>query len=211
MSTEATDRLHPLNPMRLFLAELSEPLIRLGGWAGAALGKDREGVEMVLRGRLLGGSAAWKVGRNVRFAGPCGRFRMGERVSLYGNSYLNATGNAGALSIGSDSHVDQFCVLYGQGGLEIGSACAIASGVIIYSQTNADGLHDGTPVAMQPAVYKPVAIGHGAWLGAGVRLLPGITLGGGCHVGAGAVVTQDMPAASVCVGIPARVVESHRD
>jgi acetyltransferase-like isoleucine patch superfamily enzyme len=126
---------------------------------------------------------------------------------LYGNTYMNTNGPAGFIKLGENSHVDQFGVLYGQGGLEIGSSCAISSGVIIYSQTNADQLQDGTPVAQQPTVYAPVRLGDGCWLGAGVRIIPGVTLGDGCHVGAGAVVTGDLPSFSVAVGVPAKVIK----
>lgn len=207
MSTETMDGLRALHPARLFFAELLEHFIRMAGWVGAVVGKDREGVELVLRGRILGGRATWRVGRNVRFVGACRQFRLGKNVCLYGNSYFNAGGPSGAILIGADSHVDQLCVLYGQGRLEIGSSCAIASGVIIYSQTNADTAKDGSPVAQQPTSYAPVKIGNGCWLGAGGRIIPGVTLGDGCHVGAGAVVTGDLPPFSVAVGVPAKVIK----
>jgi acetyltransferase-like isoleucine patch superfamily enzyme len=197
----------PLRALRLFLMEVLEPLAWLGGWLGLLAGKDRDGVAMVLRGRILAGSRRIVVGRNVHFAGPADRFRLGNNVTLFGNCYLNSNGPNGFVEIGEHSHVDQFSVLYGQGGLTIGANCAIASGVIIYSQTNADSLNDLTPVACQPTVYAPVRIGVGCWLGAGVSIVPGVTIGEACHVGAGAVVTRDLPSFSVAVGVPAGVVK----
>ena len=51
-----------------------------------------------------------------------------------------------------------------------------------------------------------MAIGDGAWLGAGAKILDGVTIGDRAIVGAGAVVRDAVPAAAIEVGIPARVV-----
>jgi acetyltransferase-like isoleucine patch superfamily enzyme len=186
-----------------------EPVIRLLGWLFAAVGRDPEGVELAERGRLLGGRRRWRIGRGVRFVGPLKRFRLADKVTLYGNAYLNAGGPLGHLEIGQSTHIDHYCVLYGQGGLSIGSECAIASGVLVYSQTNQDLSGDGTPVVRQPVRYAEVVIEDGCWLGAGVRILPGVRLGAGTHVGAGAVVRASFPGKSVIAGVPARLVAAH--
>jgi len=199
--------LYPLSAARLLLSELLEPVIRLGGHLARLAGRDPEGTEIALRGRILGGGRGWRIGRNVRFTGPPSAIRLGERVTFYGNAFLSAHSKQGMISIGEQTHVDHFCVLYGQGGLTIGDECAIASGVTIYSQTNADVRADGTPVTLQPTSYARVSIGRGCWLGAGVIILPGVSIGDGCHVGAGAVATADLPPFSVAVGVPAKVIK----
>ena len=53
---------------------------------------------------------------------------------------------------------------------------------------------------------EPIVIGDNAWLGGGAIVLPGVTIGADTVVGAGAVVTRDLPAGVVAVGNPARVV-----
>jgi maltose O-acetyltransferase len=53
---------------------------------------------------------------------------------------------------------------------------------------------------------EPITIGHNVWLGGGVIVLPGVTIGPDTVVGAGAVVTKDLPAGVVAVGNPARIV-----
>lgn len=58
--------------------------------------------------------------------------------------------------------------------------------------------------AMQPA--QPVRIGDGAWLGTGVVVLPGVTIGRNVAVGANSVVAHDLPDNTVAVGSPAKVV-----
>jgi galactoside O-acetyltransferase len=52
----------------------------------------------------------------------------------------------------------------------------------------------------------PIHIGRNCWLGAGVIVLPGITIGDGSVIGAGSVVTRDIPAGVVAVGNPCRVL-----
>lgn len=57
----------------------------------------------------------------------------------------------------------------------------------------------------------PIKIGQNCWLGAGVIILPGITIGDNTVIGAGAVVTHDIPANVVAMGVPARVARSISD
>ena len=61
----------------------------------------------------------------------------------------------------------------------------------------------------QPSRLLPTKFDRDVWLGAGVTVLGGVTIGDGCVGGAGAVVTQDLPAYSVAIGVPARVVRQH--
>ena len=58
------------------------------------------------------------------------------------------------------------------------------------------------------AFSRPVTIGNDVWLGGNVTVLPGVTIGDNVVVGAGAVVTHDIPSNSLAVGVPARVVRS---
>jgi len=62
------------------------------------------------------------------------------------------------------------------------------------------------PIKDQGIVKSPVRIGPDVWLGAKVTVLRGVTVGRGCVVAANAVVNRDLPAFSVAVGVPARVV-----
>ncbi|MDP2546459.1 sugar O-acetyltransferase [Oceanobacter sp. 4_MG-2023] len=52
----------------------------------------------------------------------------------------------------------------------------------------------------------PVVIGHHVWLGGNVSVLPGVTIGDRCVIGAGSVVNRDIPAGAVAAGNPARVI-----
>ncbi len=190
---------------RVLVAEVFNIAVCAVSLLACVVGKDREGIEMRLRGGVI---LPWhrrlRVGRHVRFVGKASRFTIGDNVSFYGNTYLNANGQRGAITIGSGTHIDQFCVLQGQGGLSIGDDCAISSGVLIYSQSNADELKDGTPVSKQPTIYAPVVIGDRCWIGAGACILPGVRVGNNAIIGAGAVVLSDVQESTTVVGVPAK-------
>jgi maltose O-acetyltransferase len=55
---------------------------------------------------------------------------------------------------------------------------------------------------------KPVTIGNSVWIGGNVTILPGVTIGDNCTIGAGSVVTHDIPANSIAVGNPCKVIKS---
>lgn len=67
------------------------------------------------------------------------------------------------------------------------------------------------PIGRQSAGEKAVSIGDGSWLGANVVVLPGVTIGRHVAVGAGAIVTSDLPDHAVAVGNPARVIRIATD
>ena len=52
----------------------------------------------------------------------------------------------------------------------------------------------------------PITVGNNVWFGGGVKVLPGVTIGDNCVIGAGSVVTKDIPANSLAVGNPCRVL-----
>jgi acetyltransferase-like isoleucine patch superfamily enzyme len=67
------------------------------------------------------------------------------------------------------------------------------------------------PIISTNLVIKPVVIGYGADIGVNAVILPGVHVGAHAIVGAGAVVTQDVPDYAVVAGVPARVIRSRRD
>jgi acetyltransferase-like isoleucine patch superfamily enzyme len=93
------------------------------------------------------------------------------------------------------------------GGLEIGSDVSIAHGTTIMTTEHDYEFSGGTmrDVPVKPAAVK---IGNDVWIGAGVKILAGVNIGDHVVVGAGAVVTRDIPSDSIAVGVPARVVKS---
>jgi acetyltransferase-like isoleucine patch superfamily enzyme len=108
------------------------------------------------------------------------------------------------ITLGDDVRINAGCTLQAHAPIEIGSLTMIAAGVTIVT-ANHDLAKRGIE-AFNTLRPEPVRIGSNVWLGAGVIVLPGVTIGDGCVVGAGSVVTGDLPPEMICFGVPARAV-----
>ena len=102
-----------------------------------------------------------------------------------------------------DVVINAFTHIFGAGGVRVGARSMISTGCNITSVTHPDEL-----ALRMTCIENPVNIGVDCWLGAGAIVLPGVTIGDGSIIAAGAVVTRDVPAGSVAVGVPARVVRA---
>ena len=109
------------------------------------------------------------------------------------------------LRVGDESWIGQQCFLHAAGGIDIGPRVGIGPAVKILTSQHAEAGRQ-TPVLFAPVEAEKVVIEEDADIGAGVVLLPGVTIGRGAIVGAGAVVTADVPAYAVAIGVPARVL-----
>jgi maltose O-acetyltransferase len=106
------------------------------------------------------------------------------------------------ISIGDRTFINYDCVMLDGATLEIGADCQIAPRVQLVTATH--------PLEAQPRRDKwesvePVVIGDNVWLGAGVIVCPGVTIGDDTVVAAGGVVTKDLPAGVLAAGVPATV------
>ena len=81
--------------------------------------------------------------------------------------------------------------------------------VYVTDQNHGFDDHD-LPIGLQYVLEKPVRIGWGSWLGTNVVVVPGVTIGRHVAVGAGSIVTQDLPDHCVAAGSPARVLRQRR-
>nr|MSZ96762.1 acyltransferase [Actinomycetota bacterium] len=80
----------------------------------------------------------------------------------------------------------------------------------VYITDQNHGYEDVTrPISQQTQPELPVVIGDGSWLGFGSVVLPGVTIGKHCVIGANAVVTNDIPDHCVAVGVPAKVIRRY--
>lgn len=95
-------------------------------------------------------------------------------------------------------------------GTQIGSHVMMGPDCLIYTQQHECSSTEVTMDQQGMTMVKPVTIEDDVWLGARVIIMPGVTIGKGSVVGAGAVVTKDIPEYSVAVGVPARVVKSRK-
>jgi acetyltransferase-like isoleucine patch superfamily enzyme len=111
----------------------------------------------------------------------------------------------GGISIGAETYIGPNAVLFGAGGIEIGDAVLISPGVVITSHQHTFEERD-VDIRDQPLMFGAVVIERDVWIGSNATILPGVRLGRGSVIGAGAVVAADVPAMSVALGVPARVL-----
>lgn len=107
------------------------------------------------------------------------------------------------ITIGRRAFINYDCTLLDCNRITIGDEAQIAPGVHIYTAT-----HPLDP-AQRRAGWEsalPVTIADGVWLGGGAIVCPGVTIGENTVVGAGSVVTRDLPPGVLAVGNPCRVV-----
>lgn len=114
------------------------------------------------------------------------------------------THRGGMIQIGANAYIGPYTCLSGDS-IKIGKNCLIASHSSIYANNHifAD---PSRPIKKQGHTYQGIVIEDDCWLGSGVRIVDGVTIGRGSVVGAGAVVTKNIPPYSVAVGVPAKVV-----
>ncbi|MDD5603333.1 MAG: acyltransferase [Eubacteriales bacterium] len=107
------------------------------------------------------------------------------------------------IEIGDNSGIGIDCRITGP--LVIGSDVMMGPDVMIFTQNHENKRLD-IPMRLQTAPKKKVIIGDDVWIAARAIILPGITIGRGAIVGAGAVVTKDVPEYAVVGGNPARII-----
>jgi acetyltransferase-like isoleucine patch superfamily enzyme len=165
-------------------------------------------------------------GQNVVLRHPH-KIRIGDNVAIDDNCLLDAKGDSNTgITIGSGVFIGRNSILSCKNGdialadgVNIGFNCEVfsASRVSIGRDTLLaaycyviGGDHDFSDpmaaVVAQGRRSEGVAIGAGAWLGAGAKVLDGVAIGARAIVGAGAVVREAVPDGAIAVGIPARVV-----
>jgi acetyltransferase-like isoleucine patch superfamily enzyme len=174
------------------------------------------------------------IGPNSRRARRFGRFGHGSAIcfpvtALYGEAYIHVgekviVGPYGTLSAGvMPGHVPDHDpvitigdrTLIGKGSGVVGhSSISIGNDVWtghhVYITDANHGYEDvSVPPGLQFAAPRPVVVGDGAWIGHGSVVLPGSSIGRHTVIGAGAVVTGEIPDFSVAVGNPARVIRRY--
>lgn len=130
-------------------------------------------------------------------------WRIGPNVAIFMGQHVQMAGvrSSGAkVSIGKNTVINWNCMLYTTGGLIIGENVSISAGAWLVT-----GSHDMNDPHFVD-YYKPIVIGNYVWVGMRATILPGVTIGEGAVIMAGAVVTRDVPSFAVVGGVPARVI-----
>lgn len=139
---------------------------------------------------LVGGALLDHVGRNVNI----------EKGADFG------TGRG--ITLGTNSNLGINCKV--RGPLEIGEDVMMGPNCIIITSSHNHSSVETHMIYQGDTAIQKVIIEDDCWIGFNVIILPGVTIGKGSIIGAGAVVTKDIPPYSIAVGVPARVIKDRR-
>ncbi len=109
------------------------------------------------------------------------------------------------IQIGHDVNMSQNCSIGGEGGVKIGNFVMIGANTLILS-SNHGFAKANIPMVRQKPQAAPITIADDVWIGANVVVLPGVTIGQGAIVGAGSIVTKDIPSYAMVAGNPAKLI-----
>ena len=142
----------------------------------------------------------------VIYVGASGRLDLGARGIHYPHSSIRI--DQGWMTTGEDVSFGPGCHVYEpRAGLRIGNNCLIGGGSLICGVNHGFERLD-IPIREQPTESRPITIGDNVWLGMGTIVLPGVSIGRGAVIGAGSVVTKDIPPQTVAVGTPCAVTRA---
>jgi len=132
-----------------------------------------------------------------------GAIRIGRRCVISPGAMLLPYG--GSISMGDDCSVNPYTILYGHGGLTIGNGVRIAANTVIIP-ANHTIVQPETPIYQLPCTTKGIRIDDFVWIGSGVQILDGVTIGANSVVAAGAVVSENIPPNVIVGGVPAKIL-----
>lgn len=152
-----------------------------------------------------------KLGKNVDIGAMC--YINTPHVEIGNNSILREQVYVGGrttpkskLVIGENVKIFQFTVLNSTDNLIIGNNVGIGGRCLIFTHGSWQSIMDGYPVTFGRVVIK-----DNVWLPWQVIILPGVTIGEGSTIGAGSLITKDIPDYSLALGTPAKVVKQYPD
>jgi maltose O-acetyltransferase len=156
----------------------------------------------------LAAAAAWLARYNAALAKPAAERRelLAERLAAVGDGadirppfHCDYGFN---ISLGAGAFLNFNCVVLDVVRVAIGARTQIGPGVQILT---ADHPRDPSQRASSLECGRPIAIGRNVWIGGGAIILPGVTVGDDAIIGAGSVVTRDVPPGATAFGNPARL------
>lgn len=174
---------------------------------------DKEITAIIDRARLLSHQYNLSVDKNEK-EGILNQLlgKVGSNVKIDTPFYCDYGKN---IFIGSNVIININCTFVDCNKIEIGNNVLIASNVQIYTATHpvnvkerlVDKWEENSGQAFFRVYALPVKIEDNVWIGGGVIILPGVTIGENSVIGAGSVVTRDVPSNCVAVGNPCRVIK----
>lgn len=106
------------------------------------------------------------------------------------------------ITIGKNVFINSGCHFQDQGGITIGDGVLIGHNVVLATLN-----HDFSPKKRSTLHPAPIVIGENVWIGSNATIVPGVTIGNGSIIAAGAVVTKNVPENVVAGGVPAKIIK----
>lgn len=122
---------------------------------------------------------------------------------------ITCAGEKGRFIIGKGSHLKSDSYIEYMGNVTIGDYFHTGKGLTIFTANHDYDKGDTIPYS-NDVILKEVVIGNWVWCGANVTIVPGVHIGDGAIIGAGAVVTKDVPECAIVGGNPAKIIK-YRD
>lgn len=122
-----------------------------------------------------------------------------ETFGLFPPFYTDCGKN---MRLGKNVFINSGCRFQDQGGIIIGDGVLIGHNVVLATLN-----HDVDPQKRSDMFPAPIRIGNNVWIGAQATVLPGVTIGDGAIIAAGAVVSRDVPANVIVGGVPAKIIK----
>lgn len=180
---------------------------------------------LILRGIRVGKNFYIEGIPYLKIRGKASNITIGNNVEIYGAIDLRNREN-GKIVIEDEARLENDCRLVAANdatlricrksflgpyniincGTDITLGSYTISGPYVVIQSSNHGMVKGTPVWEQKHTYGKINIGEDVWIGAGTKILAGVTLEDGAVIGAGAVVTQSIGNNKIAAGIPAKEI-----
>lgn len=128
---------------------------------------------------------------------------LDETFSMFPPFYTDCGKN---ISVGKNVFINSGCRFQDQGGITIGDGALIGHNVVLVTINHE--INPNNRSTMHPA---PIVIGKNVWIGANATVVPGVTIGDGSIIAAGAVVTKNVPENVIVGGIPAKIIKKIED
>lgn len=124
---------------------------------------------------------------------------MDDTFALFPPFYTDCGKN---INVGKNVFINSGCRFQDQGGITIGDGALIGHNAVLATLN-----HDIDPQKRSTMHPAPITIGKDVWIGANVTVVPGVDIGDGAVIAAGAVVTQNVPPNVIAGGVPAKVLK----
>lgn len=131
---------------------------------------------------------------------------IANNVEIFEHTVIQSVG--GGVTIGNNVTIGEYSTIQAQGEVIIEDDVLLAAKVQFISNAH-QYENPNVPIKYQKNVAKPIIVKKGAWIGINATILQGVTIGKNSVVGAGAVVTKDVPDYTIVGGVPARPIKHY--